>query len=663
MARQNYQVLARRWRPQQFADVVGQQAVVRTLANALDQQRIAHAYCFSGIRGVGKTTIARLLARGLNCRAGDMATSTPCGECESCLEVMGSRALDVFERDAASDRGINEMKELIEIARYAPSRDRYKVMILDEAHMLTTEASNALLKVLEEPPEYIVFVLATTEPNKILPTILSRCQHYQFARISQREISAHLARIAQAEGIDISSDGLALIAEAADGSLRDAQSLLDKLIAFAGDHIEESTVVDLLGLVDRMLLYRSTDLVAAGDVAGVLALVNEMVEQGVDLHQFAIDLLGHFRNLLVVHSVADPGAILHLPAADIDRLRKQAEQFEVDDLDRAFSLIASNEYRIKVAEQPRYHVEVVLSRLARMPSLEPIRSLIEAVSSPSGGRDDSGPGGTSTGRGAARGATAASSHTAAPSQETRPLPTEAPLSAAPTTTIVVPTKAPAPRPPSAPGPAPAPAAVAAPPPEEQPPPPPEPDAPPTSTHDLPDTPVEPLPVAATGDHADLLGELQRLLEASHPLVAQVLGRASGIDLDEHAVTLRFPSSAGIFAERVRDPQVLPALSAACSTVAGRPVKAQVELDEGDPRAAASAAGDAGGGATDAGVGATPDDPAKAQTPGARSANGVRPPTDDVQGASGELLERAESEPLVQDLLRELKGQVISVEEG
>ncbi len=651
MARQNYQVLARKWRPQQFESVVGQRAVVQTLVNALDQGRVAHAYCFSGIRGVGKTTLARLLARGLNCRASEAPTSTPCGECESCLEIMGSRALDVFERDAASDRGINEMKELIEIARYAPSRDRYKVMILDEAHMLTTEASNALLKVLEEPPEYIVFVLATTEPNKILPTILSRCQHYQFARISQREIGAHLGRIATAESIDVSADGLALIAAAADGSLRDAQSLLDKLIAFAGNRIDESTVVDLLGLVDRMLLFRSTDLVAAGDIAGVLGLVNEMVEQGVDLHQFTIDLLGHFRNLLVVHSVADPRDILHLPASDIDRLREQAEQFEVDDLDRAFSLLAANEYRIKVAEQPRYHVEVVLSRLARMPSLEPIRNLIDAVRSPTGDRGDGSMGNAPSGRGSRRGAAnSSSSRDAGRTQQAAP-------TSAGTPTTTAPTPASTPVPATGPLPATTPAPAAARTTEEQPPLPPEPDAPPVSAAAATAGAREPVPVtAAGGDQADLLGRIQRSLEATHPLVAQVLGRTSGIELDEHTVTLHFPSSAKIFAQRVRDPQVLPAVSAACSAAAGRSVTARVELDDGDPRGSAAARGGAD-------AAATPGGPATTPTQERPSASGGGTPTDDVQSASSVLLERAESEPLVQDLLRELKGQVISVEES
>ena len=225
-----YQVLARKWRPQHFDAVVGQKHVVQTPANALDQGRIAHAYCFSGIRGVGKTTIARLLAKGLNCRAVQQPTSKPCGQCESCLEIEQSRSLDVVELDAASQSGVENIRELTEVTRYAPSRDRYRVFITDEAHMLSPAAFNALLKTLEEPPAHVVFVLATTEATKILPTVLSRCQHYQFGRISQRDISAHLARMARAENITISDDGLALIATAADGSLRDAQSLLDKLI-------------------------------------------------------------------------------------------------------------------------------------------------------------------------------------------------------------------------------------------------------------------------------------------------------------------------------------------------------------------------------------------------------------------------------------------------
>ncbi len=723
MARPTYQVLARKWRPQQFDDVVGQRPVVRTLVNALQQQRLAHAYCFSGIRGVGKTTIARLLAKGLNCRSFEGPTATPCGTCESCVEIMEGRSLDVFERDAASDRGINEMKELIEIARYSPSRDRYKVMILDEAHMLTADASNALLKVLEEPPEYIVFALATTEPNKILPTILSRCQHYQLSRISQREIEEHLAKIATAENIAISADGLALVATAADGSLRDAQTLLDKLIAFAGESIDEATVVDLLGLVDRVLLFRAVDLIAAEDVAGVLGLVNEMVQQGIDLHQFAVDLLGHIRNLLVVRTVDEPGEILHLPVADLEMLTAQAAHFEIDDLDRAFTLLAGSEYRIKMAEQPRYHLEVILARLARMPRLQPVEDLIAILqggepsgSAPRGGgggrgRKTTPPKSTPTAATPAPAASAAPTPAptapepeaeaivAAPEPEIEPVPAPPPVAAPePTPVAATPEIAPDPEPtpaPVAPDPAPAPTPVAA---VVEPEPSPEP--PVVQPEPIPAPAVaEPAPVAeaAAAPTSGLLAKVQAKLSETHPLVAQSLSRTCGIDLAGEALVFRFPPTAGLFADRFKDPDIKPALRAACEATLGRSVAPRVEIDPNAPPPTPKAKPVAPAqplppepNAVRAASPQPPDDdiphpadappashasppnaaasaPASAPSP-AQTAPPAPEPTPPAEPrpvrtpASPELRRQVENDPGVQQLLGELKGSVLSVEE-
>ena len=723
MARPTYQVLARKWRPQQFDDVVGQRPVVRTLVNALQQQRLAHAYCFSGIRGVGKTTIARLLAKGLNCRSFESPTATPCGTCESCVEIMEGRSLDVFERDAASDRGINEMKELIEIARYSPSRDRYKVMILDEAHMLTADASNALLKVLEEPPEYIVFALATTEPNKILPTILSRCQHYQLSRISQREIEEHLAKIATAENIAISADGLALVATAADGSLRDAQTLLDKLIAFAGESIDEATVVDLLGLVDRVLLFRAVDLIAAEDVAGVLGLVNEMVQQGIDLHQFAVDLLGHIRNLLVVRTVDEPGEILHLPVADLEMLTAQAAHFEIDDLDRAFTLLAGSEYRIKMAEQPRYHLEVILARLARMPRLQPVEDLIAILqggepsgSAPRGGgggrgRKTTPPKSTPTAATPAPAASAAPTPAptapepeaeaivAAPEPEIEPVPAPPPVAAPePTPVAATPEIAPDPEPtpaPVAPDPAPAPTPVAA---VVEPEPSPEP--PVVQPEPIPAPAVaEPAPVAeaAAAPTSGLLAKVQAKLSETHPLVAQSLSRTCGIDLAGEALVFRFPPTAGLFADRFKDPDIKPALRAACEATLGRSVAPRVEIDPNAPPPTPKAKPVAPAqplppepNAVRAASPQPPDDdiphpadappashasppnaaasaPASAPSP-AQTAPPAPEPTPPAEPrpvrtpASPELRRQVENDPGVQQLLGELKGSVLSVEE-
>ena len=406
MTQQPYQVLARKWRPRSFDEMIGQAAIVRTLRNALAQERVAHAYCFSGIRGVGKTTTARLLAKGLNCHAATAPTDEPCGRCDSCTEIDSGGSLDVVEMDAASRRGVDEIRGLNEFARYTPSRDRFKVLILDEAHMLTKEAFNALLKTLEEPPPALVFVLATTEAHRFPPTVLSRCQHYQFGRISQRDIAGHLRRMADVEGIMISDDSLALLATAADGSLRDGQSLLDKVIAFGGDEVDEEAVVGLVGLADRVLLSQAIDLVGDGDLPGVLRFINDLVERGVDLHQFTIDLLGQIRNLLVVRVVEDAAEILHLPEADLRGLEKQAQRFSIEDLDRAFALLARSEYQIRTAEQPRYHLEMLLARLAQLPNLEPLESLIaefrgEGGGGPEGGRPRPAP--ANTGAAAASG--------------------------------------------------------------------------------------------------------------------------------------------------------------------------------------------------------------------------------------------------------------------
>ena len=397
MADDNYQVLARKWRPQKFDQVVGQSAIVRTLSNALDQGKVAHAYCFSGIRGVGKTTIARLVAKGLNCGKADAPTSEPCGECTACVEIEESRNLDVIELDAASQTGVDSIRQLNEVARYTPLRDRYRVFIIDETHMLSANAFNALLKTLEEPPPHVVFILATTEPHKILPTVLSRCQHYPLRRISQAEITGQLQRITSVENVSVSADGLAIVAIAADGSLRDAQSLLDKLIAFGGDQVDDETVVSLLGMVDRELLFGTTKLVAEQDLAGVLKFVNKMVEQGTDLHQFTLDFLGHLRALLVVATIEDAGEILHLPEDELERLRQQAAMFKIDDLDRAFALLSVSEYKIKQSEVPRYQLEMILSRLARMPRLEPIEDLVSQLRSGSGGETSGGSGPKETG--------------------------------------------------------------------------------------------------------------------------------------------------------------------------------------------------------------------------------------------------------------------------
>lgn len=526
MADRHYQVLARKWRPQRFSEMVGQQAIVRTLSNALDQGRIAHAYCLSGIRGVGKTTLARLFAKGLNCRRAEAPTSEPCCECAACIEIEESRNLDVVELDAASQTGVDDIRVLNEVARYTPSRDRYRVFIIDEAHMLSSQAFNALLKTLEEPPPRVVFLLATTEPHKILPTVLSRCQHYPLGRISQREIGGRLREIAHAEGVRISDDALALVSMAADGSLRDAQSLLDKVIAFGGDEVDDEDVADLLGMVDRELLSRATELIADQDLDGVLALVNQMMEQGVDLHQFTLDLIGHFRNLLIVRTVDDAGPILHLPEADLGQLGRQAERFEVEDLDRAFALLSSAEYRIKQSEVPRYQLEVVLSRLARMPRLRPLEELIADLEGGPSGDTPVTPARGSSPTSSPRGGTSSGEPARGRAASVSPPGNRTPAARAP-----------------------------------------DPGTPPGGGS----------PVESGSDGERVLGELRR----SNPIIARALTRAEDIEVREGSLLISFGSDGGIFRARLRQSTALEAIEAAAREALGRELRVMTSFDDSE----------------------------------------------------------------------------------
>jgi DNA polymerase-3 subunit gamma/tau len=613
----SYQVLARKWRPQKFDQVVGQPAIVRTLSNALEQGRVAHAYCFSGIRGVGKTTIARLLSKGLNCRNAELPTASPCGDCEACVEIEESRNLDVIEMDAASQTGVDDIRQLNEFARYTPSRDRYRVFIIDEAHMLSASAFNALLKTLEEPPSHVVFMLATTEPHKILPTVLSRCQHYPLGRISQAEITSRLREMVDAEQVNLSDDGLSMVAIAADGSLRDAQSLLDKLIAFGGDDVDDETVVNLLGMVDRELLFAATDLLTEQDLAGVLGLVNRMVEQGVDLHQFTLDLLGHLRALLVVATVPDAGEILHLPEGDLERLKGQAGQFEIDDLDRAFALLSASEYRIKQSEVPRYELEMVLSRLARMPRLEPIATLISQLRSGPGGDTGAGPGrpGSSGDAGTSRRSGSGGAGTA---------PHRAPASA-PSTSA----------PPSVSSAAPAGAAMRT---ESTT------DAPPAAAASVSQPPAPAIaessstkPTPAAGGE---LGLIVDRIRADKPLIAQIVERADTAELRDETLFLTFREAGGIFRARLRDRAALAAIEDAAESALGRKIKVVAGFD-----------GDA-----EESTGSTPE----AESP--QPAEVSPAPEESAQQHRDELWRRAEGEPLVQQFVDALRGNLTDVED-
>ena len=379
----SYKVIARTYRPQTFADIVGQEHVTRTLANAIRSNRVAHAYIFSGVRGVGKTTTARILAKALNCANGP--TDTPDNSCDSCKEIAAGTSLDVLEIDAASNRGIDQIRELREMVRYAPAASRYKVLILDEAHQLTDEASNALLKTLEEPPERVVFILATTQPEDLGDTIKSRAQLFQFRLLSFQEIADQLDRIAKAEKLTIEPAAVAVLARAAEGSLRDALSLLEQAIAYCGETIADAQVRELLGVVAESVLDELIDAVATQSAERALALVHRLLTDGQHLQHFCREAIRHVRNLLVVRVC---GADSNLVAAGEDerpRLARQSEQFGEEDLTRFFQILLSTEDDVRRRPDPRLHLELGLLRLINAQRLAPLEEVIADLHGQGGG--------------------------------------------------------------------------------------------------------------------------------------------------------------------------------------------------------------------------------------------------------------------------------------
>ena len=373
-----YQVLARKWRPQRFDEIIGQEPVTRTLRNAITSGRIAHAFVFAGPRGSGKTTTARILAKALNCVQGP--TAEPCGVCDACVEIAQGRDLDVLEIDAASHTGIDNIREVV-IAGLSvtPARDRYKVFIIDEVHQLSPQSFNALLKSIEEPPSHVVFMMATTELHKIPDTILSRSQVFEFRTIPATAIMQQLRKIAEAEGLDASDAALALIARAAEGSMRDAQSALDQVMAFAGQGISVDEVSAVLGLVGRDLLFELIEAVVAEDGARAFALADRAVESGHDLKLVCRELSRVVRDMMVLS--VDPARAGDGELADDERerLTELAGRFSREDLMRAFDLLAKAELDIRNASQPRYHFEMVLLRWMHLRKLVPLSELMEQM--------------------------------------------------------------------------------------------------------------------------------------------------------------------------------------------------------------------------------------------------------------------------------------------
>ncbi|WP_164856246.1 DNA polymerase III subunit gamma/tau [Lujinxingia sediminis] len=366
----SYKVLARKWRPEHFEQVVGQGHVARTLKNAIEQDRVHHAYLFCGARGVGKTSTARILAKALNCEQGP--TATPCYQCASCQEISKGQSVDVFEIDGASNRGINEIRELREGVRYAPSRDRNKIYIIDEVHMLTTEAFNALLKTLEEPPDHARFIFATTEPQKIPVTILSRCQRFDFKRIGQNDIVEHLEHLCREEGIDAERAALQIVARQAAGGMRDALSLLDQIISFSGKSIKESEIAEVLGVANRRHLFDLSEAVLTHDAERALVVVDEVNRYGYDMQQFASELVTHFRDLMVTSVVQDPELVTELTESELQVARQQIAGQPQELLHRCFSVMVEGAQKMHRSPYPRLIFEMTLVRLA---ALEPMVGL------------------------------------------------------------------------------------------------------------------------------------------------------------------------------------------------------------------------------------------------------------------------------------------------
>ncbi len=372
-----YQVIARKYRPQNFSELIGQEHVQKTLANAIESNRLAHGYIFSGQRGTGKTTVARILARCLNCIQGP--TATPCGVCSSCLEISSGSSVDVIEIDAASNRGINEMREIRENVRYRPARDKYKVFIIDEAHQITKEAFNALLKTLEEPPEWVVFILCTTEASEIPNTIASRCQHFSFRSVDFTELMVRMKHIAEQEGIDASDEALSVIAQAGEGSVRDSLSALDQAIACCGSTLNVADVRALLGMFGAESLRTVADAVQNADGARMLDIVSDLERHGQSLQHFCRELSRYWRNLLVAKIAGRATSLIAASETEQAAFLQTANAFSEEDLTRFLSLTLGVYKELQTSLQPRLHLELGLVKLVHAGRLKSIEEAIAGL--------------------------------------------------------------------------------------------------------------------------------------------------------------------------------------------------------------------------------------------------------------------------------------------
>jgi DNA polymerase-3 subunit gamma/tau len=373
----SYLVLARKYRPQTFEQVVKQDHVTRTLANAISADRVAHAILFSGPRGTGKTTVARILAKAMNCKEGPVRI--PCNECRSCREITIGSAVDVFEIDGASNNSVDQIRELRENVKYMPAHSLYKIYIIDEVHMLSIAAFNALLKTLEEPPPHVMFIFATTEPRKIPITILSRCQRHDFRRIDVESISKHIKEICAKEGVEIAVESLGLIAREAGGSMRDGLSLLDQVMSCTKGTITHEQMIDILGVIDREILFNLSKAILRADIPEVLDILDEIYSAGHDMKKLYADLIEHFRNLLVVKMVKKTDKLVDIPSHEIDLMIDQVKEVPATFLNQLFELLFREEIAILNSTQPRLAIEMVFIKMFQIKPALPIDVLIEKL--------------------------------------------------------------------------------------------------------------------------------------------------------------------------------------------------------------------------------------------------------------------------------------------
>ncbi|MCF6185887.1 MAG: DNA polymerase III subunit gamma/tau [Desulfobulbaceae bacterium] len=373
----SYLVLARKSRPQSFAEVVGQQTVVRTLQNALTQNRVPHGLIFSGIRGTGKTTLARIMAKALNCEQGP--TPNPCGTCRSCLEIAAGNSVDLHEIDGASNRGIQEIRDLKEKIRFMPTSARFKIIIIDEVHMLTTEAFNALLKTLEEPPEHVYFMFATTELHKVPVTILSRCQRYELQRVGHRDLAAHFTRLAGSEGVTVEPAAIDLIVREASGSVRDGLSLLDQVFSYCGEEVKADEVAEVLGLVSHQVIGDLSMALLAGDIAQAMELLVQVYAYGMNIKRFSNELLSWFRSLILCSLSKNPEKYLDLPEEDLTRLSAIASEYTLQTLSSMFKVLLEGLEKANYSSQPRLAIEMAFIQAVQVGDVQPVTKLLSRL--------------------------------------------------------------------------------------------------------------------------------------------------------------------------------------------------------------------------------------------------------------------------------------------